>query len=73
MPEDRTQDVERVKHDQDRFSMPRKIVDGVTVRVPDGYPNEAQCPDCGSWYPWFDQEFSCPGCGWVPPAKRWSR
>jgi len=48
----------------------RKTVDGVTVRIPDGYPNEANCPDCDSWYPWFEQEFCCPGCGWIPPAKR---
>lgn len=49
-----------------------KEVDGVLVRMPEGYPEEAKCPDCGHWYPWFDQEFCCFGCGWVPPAKRWS-
>lgn len=52
-------------------SLPTKEVDGVLVRIPDGFPNEAQCPDCDSWYPWFEQEFCCPGCGWIPPAKRW--
>lgn len=51
-------------------TMDTKRVDGVLVRIPDDYPNEANCPDCDSWYPWFEQEFCCPGCGWIPPSKR---